>query len=471
MPDVNKNWEEIEMSQEIKEADRGCLGEWLAMLGHLAGWGLMMVGIPWTAIGMVEVAAGNKEGPYLIKPILLLIGGFVLNWLTRQWDHKYEKINQELYRKAREEEIAEQRKKEEEELRRQKERKIERLYKKCLDEKINDFETSANLQKAQLIAKSLGLDEYESKSSFENMYTEQKEKQNKKLQEERTEKLRELKEKENEEKKEIEKYSDLFGREKIIKYFDDLMVEPQKIADKEEAFQKYVSTLPTVYRALADSVTTTRPQKSDWAVAGGFASAIAGPAAGLAVANDIQNKNAQKDAEYEKAKIQAELHREELRDKARKEPEKLLKEHDSSAAYKAERELVKYRRMKEKAEILLVEERNPEELLKMLKPRVVKQIVSETGTVELKVSVRGKQDIMIYENVESVIDGSFEVVLYDENDKKCGTAKVTLPYNGAFDNLVIQSLCTETLQTERKEKYRCTFDKPNLWLIEKIGEY
>ncbi len=167
------------MSQEIKEADRGCLGEWLAMLGHLAGWGLMMVGIPWTAIGIVEVAAGNKEGPYLIKPILLLIGGFVLNWLTKQWDHKYEKINQELYRKAKEEEIAKQRKKEEE-LRRQKERKIERLYKKCLDEKINDFETSANLQKAQLIAKSLGLDEYESKSSFENMYTEQKEKQNKK---------------------------------------------------------------------------------------------------------------------------------------------------------------------------------------------------------------------------------------------------------------------------------------------------
>ena len=127
--------------------------------------------------------------------------------------------------------------------------------------------------------------------------------------------------------------------------------------------------------------------------------------------------------------------------------------------------------MKEKAEILLVEERNPEELLKMLKPKVVKQIVSETGTVELKVSVRGNQDIMIYENVESVIDGSFEVVLYDENDKKCGTAKVTLPYNGAIGNQVIQGLCTETLQTERKEKYRCTFDKPNLWLIEKIEKY
>ena len=87
----------------------------------------------------------------------------------------------------------------------------------------------------------------------------------------------------------IEKQKELSGLVGKEKYLHGLKVELAKAKENKESWERVNGQL---LRSAAGSANTT-----DWASAGGFASAIAGPAAGLAVASDIQSRNAQAEAD------------------------------------------------------------------------------------------------------------------------------------------------------------------------------
>lgn len=88
------------------------------------------------------------------------------------------------------------------------------------------------------------------------------------------------KDEERSEYNELNKYSGLNGRDKRIAILS---------AERADALER-AKTL----RAGAQAIMSASQQKEhDWAIHGGIASGIAGPAAGLAAAADIQAKNAQ----------------------------------------------------------------------------------------------------------------------------------------------------------------------------------
>lgn len=101
--------------------------------------------------------------------------------------------------------------------------------------------------------------------------------------------VREVEAERSAEKSLIEKQKELSGLVGKEKYLHGLKAELAKAKANKESWERVNKQL--LRSATAPANTT------DWASAGGFASAIAGPAAGLAVASDIQNRNAQAEAD------------------------------------------------------------------------------------------------------------------------------------------------------------------------------
>lgn len=97
--------------------------------------------------------------------------------------------------------------------------------------------------------------------------------------------VREVEAKRSAEKSLIEKQKELSGLVGKKKYPHGLKAELAKAKANKESWERVNKQL--LRSATAPANTT------GWASAGSFASAIAGPAAGLAVASDIQNRNAQ----------------------------------------------------------------------------------------------------------------------------------------------------------------------------------
>lgn len=187
--------------------------------------------------------------------------------------------------------------------------------KACIKYGIAVLDSPANREKAKLIAKHYGISNFDNLAYLQQLIDSyigaEKEKKNK----EREAKIKELKEKENAQKAKLELHADLHGRDKPIAFCDDIIASAKRIVNEYNETQEAAKTIRNTYAALGASLEPIKsPPKQDWAIAGGIASAIAGPAAGLAVASDIQRKNAQNEVNAEKAKEDLERARSSYRD-------------------------------------------------------------------------------------------------------------------------------------------------------------
>ena len=102
-------------------------------------------------------------------------------------------------------------------------------------------------------------------------------------------------EKNEEQKKynELIKYANYSGREKRI----------AMLADMQKKYAEAAKTLRDGASAVW-SASQLKEKEGDWAIMGGIASAIVGPAAGMATALDSQAKTAQENAQIFQKKIQ-----------------------------------------------------------------------------------------------------------------------------------------------------------------------
>jgi len=200
-----------------------------------------------------------------------------------------------------------------------------------------------------------------------------------------------------------------------------------------------------------DAYHATKQREGDWAVAGGIASGIAGPAAGLAAAADIQRKNAEIRAQNDN-----------LRTAVNTVTGHALME-ISSRKNAAEKQLKKWREKEKKAELLLVQEYPAEELLKKLKPELVSAVQSDTGAVLIKAKISAVHGA-IYDNVSAVADGTIKAVLW-EGDTRVGEALLTLPYDGAkTGGTNLEGICRSGPVLGKE--YTVTFEPYKLWMIE-----
>lgn len=147
-------------------------------------------------------------------------------------------------------------------------------------------------------------------------------------------------------------------------------------------------------------------QELDWAIMGGIASAIAGGAAGVAVASDIQAKNAEIRAQN--AQVRSVYTRAMLPklDKLREKIDQWSKIHD-------------------KAKIALVDDREPAELFQKITISDEGVFVLDDGNFVVKAEALIR-DVTIYGDVPARIDGSLTAMVYQDG-KLVGEAPVILP--------------------------------------------
>lgn len=326
---------------------------------------------------------------------------------------------------------------------------------KCAALNVNDISSAANTQRAKLIAtevlKSENIPErfhdyYTSKEQLAVYFQEINREKEKKAEVELWEKQHKVRQEESALSAECTRFANYFGQEKSIRICEN------KIAYYNRIIRECESEEARIRKGGHDLNTLSKQKEHDWAVHGGIASGIAGPAAGLATAIDIQRKNeAIRQHNDNITTAVAALTLSSL---------EAVWERKSSA----KSSLGYWTEKLEEAKLLLIEERDEKDLLARLKPSVKKYETSVTGAVKIQVQVQATQNLYIYEDVPAVIDGSIQVQL-QHNNKVVGTAICTIDYNGTTTNQTLSCICVKP--SEKSNAYTFKFVPNHLWAVEK----
>ena len=188
----------------------------------------------------------------------------------------------------------------------------------------------------------------------------------------------------------------------------------------------------------------------DWAVHGGIASGIAGPAAGIATAINVEAKNAQirlENYQNMKAVIPSSLNYLSRASELSKQVEKIDEE------------------LKKIDLILIDESLSQKELLENIS---FGDFEIETGAFVVKVKARAKGNFVIFEDVPAGIDGIIDAVVY-KDEEVIGKAHLVTPIYGitSTDTVELQGICLSG--AKQGEKYSVKFEPKDIWAIE-IGE-
>lgn len=305
-----------------------------------------------------------------------------------------------------------------------KEEKMRAFYKECVETEAVDFSYPKNVQRVQLLA-----------DKYKLIYPEGIEKlflQSKELYEGFNEK--EAKEKELAKFNDLNKYSDLTGKDKRIAM---LKAEAARFSEYAEHDEK-----------VADAFVRSGLQKEkDWATAGGIASGIAGPAAGIATAINVQNKNAEIRAKNEQ-------HLQSVRPIY----------NDMMGKAGASRRIVEdIRKEIEDFKLKLVSDVNSAELMKKISFSNTTVSVSNTGAATVSTTASLQPDFKIFDDVPAVVDGTIIAEIYD-GDKRCGTALLVLPKYGLGENCTLTGMCLDCCNPGKT--YTVKFTPKHLWALE-----
>ncbi len=246
--------------------------------------------------------------------------------------------------------------------------------------------------------------------------------------------LDKLRSAEREEYNALTKYANYTGREKRKKMLgdqaDELRAEAKKSADSAESFMRM-----------------GYQKESDWAIMGGIANGIAGPAAGIATALDTQARNAQIRSQNQ-AFMNAAM------------PlysNMMGSSHDMKSMAEA------LDKRKEETNEKLISDTPSEEVFKLLSFQNTTVKVSETGAfrVGTKAATAKKPTIG---NFPAVIDGTILAHVKTTTGKEIGVVKLVIPADGisASANLIGIGLNG----AKNGENYTVSFSPDKLWIIE-----
>lgn len=150
-----------------------------------------------------------------------------------------------------------------------------------------------------------------------------------------------------------------------------------------------------------------KPSHSDWASAGGFASAIAGPAAGAAVAMDIQANNAAADAKFEAEKEKRNADMLSMH---------MLASEAGYSAQSAQSSISELYELIEKLSNKLIDCDNRNKYFKCLQVDTSSPNLTEPGNVRCCVTASSKEQATLFGS-PATIDGSLLIQLADAGGK------------------------------------------------------
>lgn len=313
------------------------------------------------------------------------------------------------------------------------EKKIEFLE-KCHKEGIWKLTTEKEIQKATLIAESLKLDSSDIKKLFEearNLSQKAAEANAKSALEDKRKEERDL-------YYSLIQYSSYHGREKRIAMLTDA---------REQALKAAKDAIET-NRMLMRMVTKS---ESNWAVAGGMVSGVAGPIAGALTAIDTEAKNIQIRAQnQENLKAMAPI---------------LYSFSDNAESHGAQAKRIA--EMIENTKTKLVDKTSSTDCLKHLRFSDVEITVSKTGTCFVKAKASAPNNIFIFGDVKAVVDGTITASIYDK-DKMLGNATMVLPAMGipGKSSVELKGVCLFCGGNIQDKSYNIKFSADNLWLME-----
>lgn len=305
------------------------------------------------------------------------------------------------------------------------------FYEECVKNGVTQCVTEREIQKATLIAQKRNL----KFSDITALYIDAKVAVDKRKQNDKNAKLNEKKKKERAECAKLERFSTFKGRDKRI----------AMLSEEREEELKSAKTLRDGAMAVMNA---TQQKEHDWAIHGGIASGIAGPAAGVATAMDIQAKNAQIRAQNEaNRKAFAPIMMTSYEGAA---------QHDRRAAALLE-EI-------ESAKTKLVSNDDAKTCLSKLSFFGTMVLVSETGTCTVTTNVKLAEPFFIFGDVEAVVDGTVIAKIYD-GDTMVGVASLVLPTYGVKSVTKLKGMCLYCGTPGKK--YTVEFAAANLWAMER----
>ena len=246
--------------------------------------------------------------------------------------------------------------------------------------------------------------------------------------------MAQLRKEETQRHKELTKYAELLGREKRIKM----------LKDSAKEFRAEAAKARPTNTAL---ISATQQKEHDWATHGGIASAIAGPAAGVARAVELQAKNAEIRAQNQANMRMVAPAVMAMSGKA-SDYERYAQEEEAAA---------------KEAETKLVDDTIPaDELLSKIVFSDTTVEISDTGAFTVKVHAKKKEDLFVYDDTPATVDGTIAAEL-EQNGKVVGTALLVLPSHGVR-NSNLTGICLSG--AKKGVDYKVNFKPYHLWMME-----
>ena len=401
-------------------------------LNSPAGWIVVAV-----VIVLGAVVVGTQAGP-VGAIVFLALGGFLslLAYNQSKIDENYQKNKQENIEKR-------ETKKYQKLVSTGDPQQTERFYRECVKKGIRDLSRPADMARLELYAKNQGIQG----SLADLMVAYEKGKQEAATSERvaknaaREERIKKLQEEEKQISNANHAFADCFGQDKPIKMCE------AKIADCDQRLRE----LEKASDSVCSGASAFMQNKGDWAIAGGIANGLAGPAAGVTTAIDVMQKNAEIDKNNQAvASLSLGMLSQIVNQKLAVEKEK-----------------ARWVSRLETARTHLVQELPQDQLMGLLSCQVTDKKISETGAIRLKVKVEQVQPLWIFEDVKARVDGSIQVLVYDgkENNRTCAKGMICLPLEGSvpFKREVI---CKGDAPVSSLDQCRIEFKENKLWGME-----
>ena len=331
---------------------------------------------------------------------------------------------------------------------------VDTFIKRCESNKVFQIHSSADYQRAKLITQEL-LRELRVPEKYHSRYTNEKaikhhiEILSKRREAEKAKKERaQMQQMQSEEAELCEKYTyyaEYTEQSKSIQICRD------KISAAKEIIRQCEQDEISVKNGGEATYLMGRQKESSWAVHGGIASGIAGGAAGLAVAADTERRNQVK--RQQNAALASNI--------ASLSVMQLEKIWDRKRG--AEYDVSQWTKKLNEAKMLLCDNLDEQKLLNMMHPSVEKTEITKTGAVKLKVNLHSTPNLIIFDEVKAVVDGSIQVIL-KVDDEVVGTAVCVLPYGGMSYRATVDGICCEP--SKKIKKYTYEFKPYHLWAVE-----
>ena len=241
-----------------------------------------------------------------------------------------------------------------------------------------------------------------------------------------------------------ESFSSLPASEKTAAMLDyDLLIN-----------MKRYSKLRGMDENILDSFNALKQREVSWAVMGGIADGIAGPAAGVMAALNTQANNRAKqayNANVDKLATMAAMHQDQ-------------KNWERARPYYLEIERLKKKKTEMAAKVL--QEKDTKELWGLLNVTLEPVRKISDGCVQISLRVVQRDPALIYEKQPAYVDGSLTCTVTDGSGRSVTSIRIPLPVDGVDTSCIVDGYAFFDIP-KHPGPYRVAVLPNHLWLVER----